>query len=752
MVSTASTAICQGQADAAAAAGDTTIEEIVVTSRLREERLQDVPVSVSVFTEKTIRDAGIQRPADFIALTPNMTMASSESVGNVAIVVRGVSEIRNGETPVAVSVDGVLQANSYQFNQDLFDVQQIEVLKGPQGALYGRNAIAGAVNITTKKPTNDFTGRVILGYGNGEQRKIQGGVSGPLVKDKLLFRADASYQQANGWITNTYLNKKVDNYKDEGVSLRLLYMPTDNLNLDLRFHHSATTGGAAYFVKPSNENINPNVHIATAHDVANTVFAPTTNNLGMNDRKLSDISMKIDYSTENGTLTSISNVSWVDMMVTYDGFDYSNNQNCIEFTSPLYTPYACADPRFTITAWGYSQAFNTTFQQTRNKDYSQELRFTSPSKQRFRYIVGAYFLKRDKDLVTATQEDKGFGIIPELDFNPATPNQTRMYFAEQDRDKAYAVFAQGNYDITEQMELGLALRYDADKRDQKDPRPDIYRVDGFGIPISADPHRQKTFSDLEPKVTLNYKPTETQTYYATFAEGFRSGGFNAPGTEIDPFFGQPIADSIYKKETSQNYEVGFKTQFLDRRLTLNGALFYNNAHNLQVFNFNGSVNAQIVTNIDKVRIVGGELEATAVLGQGFTLYGSLGYTDAKIKAYAANLAAVGNQVPYNTKLKTNLGAQYRGQVSDGVNIVARVDWEHRGKTYFHEGGTPIGIPVRDPLNLINARLGVEANGGWALTVWGKNLTNKKYYEEVVVSDYNFQARPRTYGVDLTKSF
>jgi iron complex outermembrane receptor protein len=133
----------------------------VVTSRLRSERLLDVPVSVSVFTEQTIRDAGIQKPSDFIGMTPNVSIAETQDVGTVAVVVRGVGQIRNGETPVAVSVDGVLQSSPLAFNQNLFGVQQIEVLKGPQGALYGRNAIAGAINITTKRPTDVFEGAAV---------------------------------------------------------------------------------------------------------------------------------------------------------------------------------------------------------------------------------------------------------------------------------------------------------------------------------------------------------------------------------------------------------------------------------------------------------------------------------------------------------------------------------------------------------------------------------------------------------------
>jgi len=733
------------------------LQEIVVTSRLREEKLLNVPVSVSVFTEQTIKDAGIRNPADFISLTPNVSVAETQDVGTVAVVVRGVGQIRNGETPVAVSVDGVLQSTPLAFNQSLFDVQQIEVLKGPQGALYGRNAIAGAINITTKRPTDAFEGTVDLGYGNGNARRALVSAGGPLAGDRLVFRAAYLDNRAGGWITNTFLDKKVDGFKDQTAVLRLDAKLTDALRLDARATHSETSGGATYFVVASNANRN-GVVIANAHDVANTVIAPTSNNLGSNDRTMTDLSLKLDYDLAGGVLTSITATTKLDELVTYDGFDYSDNTYCIDFgTSPLYTPYTCANPRFTTGGSNgspifYSQPFNTTFQQYDIETYSQEIRYTSSANSPWRYIVGAYFLKRDRDLVTATQEDKGFGIIPVLDFDPATPNQTRSYFAEVNRDKTYALFAQVNHDLTQKLELGLALRYDSDERHQTDPRPDAYRVDGFGLLLTGPRTREKTFSELQPKVTLTFKPLETVSFYASFATGFRSGGFNAPGTEVNPFTGDPIAAPVYRKEISRNYEVGFKSELLDRRLSLAGAVFYSDVDDLQAFNFNGAVNAQVVTNIDNVHITGGELEAQFRVVKDLTIYGSAGYADAKIEKYADNPAAIGNQVPYNTKLKLNAGAQWRHHYTGSLSSFVRLDVERRGKTYFHEGGTPIGIPVRDALTLLNSRLGFETDDGWQVAVWGRNLANKKYYEEVVVPAYAFQARPRTYGLEVRKDF
>jgi len=731
--------------------------DIIVTARLRSERLQDVPVAVSVFDSKTIENAKIDRPGDFIALTPGVTFSTAQDSGTTYMTVRGISQVPNGETPVAISVDGVLQTSAFQFNEELFDIQQIEVLKGPQGALYGRNAIAGAINITTKPVTNDFEGRVAFGYGNGEFVRAEGSVSGPIIKDKLLFRASVSSRSAAGWITNTFLDKKVDDFRNLGADLRLIFKPTDNLTFDLRGHYGKTTGGSSYFTRSSNA-IESGIIITAAHGVANTVLSPVSNNLGYNDRLMKNVSFKIDYDTGAGVLTSTTGYDAIDLLTTFDGYDYNNNLECFELgTSPLSTPYPCANPQITFGGINggtpfFTAPFNTTFQRYKQRNLSQELRFTSPSDKPFRYIVGAYYLQRKRDLITATQEDKGFGIIPELDFNPATPNQTRAYFQENNNDRAYAAFAQFNYDLTSTIELSAAIRYDSDHREQTDPRPDAYRLDGLGRLIVGPRTRAQTFDSWQPKFTIKYHPTRSLSFYVNYAKGFRSGGFNAAGTELDPATGNKIADPVFKKEISETYEVGLKSQLFDRRVTLNLALYETNATNLQVFNFNGIVNAQIVNNIDRARIRGVEGELQVKFSDSFSLFGGASYADGLIRAFAANPSIVGNQLPNTTPFKTSLSLQYQTALSSNLQLVIRPEWEHVGKTYFHEGGTPIGVPIRDPLDLFNGQIRFNLANGWSASLWGKNLSNKKYYDKVVVPDFAFRARPRSFGVDIAKTF
>lgn len=741
-----------------------TLGKITVTARGREENLQDTPVSVATIDAETIENAAVQRATDFLGLVPNVTLSDAQDSGNVAINIRGVGQIRNGETPVAISVDGVLLSSPLQFNQEFFDIEQIEVLRGPQGALYGRNAIAGAINITTKRPTNDFSGNFRVGAGNGDAFNASAAVSGALIDDVLLVRGGLSHRQANGWIENAFLGDEVDFFEDTTARIRFDWQVTPNFTIDARGFYNVREGGAAYFARPLVQQSGiPFVDIPPAVDVANDVIAPVSNNLGFDDRELTDYSVKAEWEIEEGVFSSVTSYSKIDHLVAFDGFDYADNTQCYLFGFSIVSDGLadCANPSlFSVGPSGdvngtdrqFEAAFNTTFQDNSLKNWSQEVRFTSRGDRAFRYIVGAYFLDRERSLVTGTNEDGGFGIIPELDFDPNTANQTRGYFAEENDDFAYAVFGQVNYDLSDKLELSLSGRFDSDEREQTDPRPDAFRVDGFSIPITAPATRSATFEKFQPKATLRYQPNENATLYVTYAEGFRSGGFNAPGTEIAPFTGAVISDSIYRQEESRNFEVGAKTTWLDNRLILNGALFFGDVEDLQVFNFNGAVNAQVVNNVDEVEVFGGEIELTARPNDQLTLFGGIGYTDAEIKKFDFNPAAVGNQVPFTTELTVNAGFEFIQPVATDYDLITRLDYERRGETYFHEGGTFVGVPVRDPIDLVSGRVALSQADGWSLALWGKNLLDEEYYEEVIVPDFNYQGRPRTYGVELSVGF
>ncbi|MGH8170403.1 MAG: TonB-dependent receptor, partial [Steroidobacteraceae bacterium] len=209
------------------------LQEVIVTARKRPELFRNLPMTASVFTPQTIQSANITSPRDFIAMVPNMTLVQTQNVGNAFVTIRGISQARNSEPSVAVIVDGVEETDPEEFAQELYGVQQIEVLKGPQGALYGRDAIGGAIIITTTPPTDHTRGSVTLGVGNGAAERARGIVSGPLNSaGTLKYSAGLNFYNTDGYLENAYLHRKADPYRDYSGRLRLLWEPSDALTAD----------------------------------------------------------------------------------------------------------------------------------------------------------------------------------------------------------------------------------------------------------------------------------------------------------------------------------------------------------------------------------------------------------------------------------------------------------------------------------------------------------------------------------------
>src|SRR5580658_8041899 len=325
------------------ASGDLT--EIVVTARRRDESFQAVPITVSVFTAQEIQSAGIESPRDFIAMVPNMTLVETQNVGNSFITVRGISQARNSEPSVAVLVDGVLETNPYEFTQELFDIKQIEVLKGPQGALYGRDAIGGAIIITTAEPSDHSEGT-------------------------LRYRASLNFYNTDGYIQNDYLDRKADPYRDDSGRLRLVWKPSDQFTADLRFAYDWTDTTAYYFVIPRSNEADPYTDFSTPGNANNTTSPIQNNNLGTDYRNVLDTALKVDYNPGYGTFTSTSDYNHTREIDAGDAYDFRPVDTSIAFNCP-----SCIGASPTTAEGGpfdesQSQYIDVT-------TYSQELRFTS---------------------------------------------------------------------------------------------------------------------------------------------------------------------------------------------------------------------------------------------------------------------------------------------------------------------------------------------------------------------------------------
>ena len=749
------------------AADTSDLGEVVVTARKRDETFQTVPVTINVFTEQAIQSAGIERPGDFIAMVPNMTLVETQNAGTSFVTVRGVSQARNSEPSVAVLVDGVLETNPAEFNQGLFDIQQIEVLKGPQGALYGRSAIGGAILIRTREPSDQFEGQTKVGFGNGSSERAQLALSGPIDDAKTLkYRASLNFSNTDGFLENTYLHQKADPARDYSGRLRLTWKPSDAFSGDFRFAYDRLETRGFYFVTPRAVEVNPFSSFTTSPDANDTRTPITVNNPGEDNRDLISTSLKLDFQTGAGTFTSITAWDKTKEIITGDSYDFRPAVPCtftlISGTNIGGSVYPCLLGGPDLNQSQYLSV----------KAYSEELRFTSKAIGGFSWIGGVYFIHTDRFIGTGNMLDTGAGVFPVYEQprgNPTLPglNNSFTYLADSQNNDAWAVFADVTYEVTPRFEVDGALRYDEDTRKNTTETPDTpfgncgppptascaptgflpQPPAGSGLPAAhTGDVRKHTWSELQPKATLRYKPSDNVTLYGGWSRGFRSGGFNQTGVGAVAAANNTLGvHDLFEGEVADTWEVGLKSQLLDRRVKLGVSVYHTKSTNGYFFKYLVANSTQNLGNLDAT-YKGAEFEVSARTSDNFDLYASLGYTDSRID-HMEDPAVVGNQAPLVSKTTINAGIQYHQPVGNGLNAIARLDYQQIGRTWWD----PYNLTARDPVNLVDLRAGVDA-GKWSLTAWSKNLTNEKYNAEYSPGTFLWKALPRRYGVDFGYKF
>jgi len=722
--------------DVQIAVGQVVADETVIvsTARRRAESLQDVPITSTVFDQEDIETAGITRPQDFIALTPNVTLAETQNQGTSFLTIRGISQARNSEPSAAILIDGVLLTNPAQLTQELFDVQQIEVLKGAQGAVYGRNAIGGAIVITTREPSDTFEGRVKLGLDDGSGFNAGINVGGPLGdSDVLKYQASLSYLDRDGWINNPYLGSEADPFQDISLRTRLIWEPSDRLKTDARFYTSQVETQAFYF-----NIINPFGPVGLA-DADNTSLPVRVNNPGINDRDLEQLSFKVDYETDSGTLTSITSWDSIEEIMTGDAWD---------FLPPAESLFNL----FIGTDLAQSQFLDVD-------TFSQEIRFASSGEDRLRWIAGAYLTQTDRFISTANTIDRGNGIALPVFRSPLDPvnwfvdpaSNQFSYLADGQDNSAWAVFGELAYDISDQTEVSFALRYDDDERENTTLTPTFYLPTAGA---STGEVRKNSWDELQPRVSLRFQPSDAVTLFGSFGRGFRSGGFNQTGVGSDPDAANRGVIDTFAAEVADTFEVGVKSVLADGRVNLNVSVFDTEAEGGYFFVFLATSSTQNLGALGAVDYQGLELDLTARLTDNLDLMFSYGMTDSKIKRGSPFKApgspipsVVGNHAPLVTEDTTNLTLQYHQPLSGGNEFFVRGDYQRIGDTWWD----PENTTMRSPVNLLDLRVGLRSDD-WTVTAWGRNINDVMYNTEWSPGGFVFKARPARYGIDFTKNF
>lgn len=702
------------------------LEEIIVTARRRDETALEAPLAVTAFTAEAIRDAGIQRVEDFIQLTPNVTVATSQGIGTNFVSIRGVTQVRNGESPVATIVDGVLQFSTQQFRQELFDIQSIEVVKGPQGAIYGRNATGGAIVINTRRPTNESYGYLQAGFGNGDEYQIQGSYGGALVEDRWFGQLSANYIEREGYLDNITRGEKADRFEDTTVRGRLIFENNENFMADLRASVSSHKGRGIGFqfqgIDIAADGITASGFGTDTGPIdANNVLPVRDNNVDFGERDMIDLSARLEWELGAGTLVSTTSFTDLEEWSDSDQFPYTNARSAPEVFG------------FDGTQTGFFEL----------QAFTQELRY-SVEGDSTRWEVGAYYLDWDRFVSLSTGVDTGQGII-RLEREPTTDprNPTTSFLADDNSNRSIAVFGSFDVALTDTLDLSLALRYDEEER--------VQDVSPLQFPAGSPGQRNEAeFDKWQPKVTFRYQPSDSSNLYLTWGQGFRSGQFNQNGVGAAAAgIGLIGVSDVVDAEESESTEIGYKGVFMDDRLRLNAAIFSTDVENQQFFSFIGAISAQILTSIDEVSLFGGEIDLTYKVNENLTIYSAYGFTDSEIDAYALDTTAVGNDAPYIAENTFNVGFQYERPVTEAMSVFWRSDFEQRGEQFWDTANST----ARDDLNFINLRVGLQSNEDrWSLIGQVYNLTDERFNSEWVAGGFSAAAPGRIWNIRYRYNF
>jgi iron complex outermembrane recepter protein len=641
---------------------------VIGKSRKRVGSIQTTPESVTALNSEGIESAGITDVSSFSNLVPNLKFNSAQAVGLNFITVRGIPQVRGGDAPLAFVIDGVTIPDPSLLSQELYDLALVEVVKGPQGALYGKNAIGGAINIYTKEPTNKMSNRITLGGGNGGNLKAQFVSSGAISKDKVFYRFSTQYKTFDGLLTNEFLNEKVDFSEDFNIRGQIKARVSNNFTVAATFQHFKIDGGATYYsVNPTGTDgeftggiLDPN-----PEDGNNVIVADV---LGKSDMKNNYGNFKMDYNLKGVKLQSITSFNRVERSTMGD----------LDFLE--------------LDGLTQAEAIST-------KTFNQEIRLNNTNTDtKFDWSLGGFYQNIKRDVVQNGTTGVDFGGPFDFDTSDFV-NETNTI----------ALFGFGDYKITDKFTISAGFRYDIDKFTQED----------FLFVTNSD----RDNNEFQPKLSLSYQASKNILFYANYGRGYRNGGFNADATDL---FNRSFDD-----ETSDNYEVGFKTTSWNDRLIFNGSVFSSNLTNQQQYILDLTTFIAGVYNYEETKVFGFELETRARLSNWLDVFANFGLSDAEIvKGGSAGITDYsiydGQKVPFVPVSSFGIGLESSFKITDDLKFNGFLNLDTTGKTYWHETNTDAN--TTDAYSLLDARIGLSYKN-WKLDIWGKNLTDTQYYRE-----------------------
>ena len=700
----------------ATASGEGQLNTIIVTANRREENLQDVPVSAGILDASRV-DTIFAAGADTTALAgqvPGLNVESSNGRVAPRFYIRGLGNTDfdlAASQPVSVLMDDIVLENVTLKSFPIFDVERIEVLRGPQGTLFGRNTPAGIVKIDTVKPSNEYDVRASVSYGSYNTLAIEGAVGAPIVEDLLAIRVSGLVQSRDDWVDNGFTGEDdvYGGYLDFAFRGQLLFTPGDRFSALASAQYRNLDGSSTLFraniLGPGNNDLNAN------YDRDTVYYDAGGGNVA--EYEIFGASLKMDYEFDGATLTSISGYYESEGSSRGD-IDGGYGASFLPFMGPGFIPFP-SDTQDSIDL----------------KQYTQEVRLASDTDGPFSWQIGGFYFDSDFDVTTV-----GFDFPP-----PVTVNHT---------NESWAVFGQGTYQLTEMLKFTAGLRWTDDQKD-------------FIVVSGAAPQPVSVSDDrLSWDVSLFADLSDDASLYGRVASGFRAPTIQ--GRDV-AFFAPP---SVAQSEKIMSYEVGFKSELADRRVRLNGAVFYYTVEDPQFTAVGGGGNLVQLINANKGEAWGFELDSAFQITSDFLVTLGVSYNNTEIKDpnLAVGICAQctvtdplvningtdralvdGNPFPNAPEWSGDITARYGVPMGEAGELFIYTDWTYLGETNFLlyqsqefnagsriEGGLKIGY--------------AGDNGAWEIAAFARNITNEDNVQGVIDFNNNtgFVNEPRIFGV------
>jgi iron complex outermembrane receptor protein len=738
---------------AAAPSTDLALGEIIVTAQKRAERLQDVPIAITAIDRDALSNSRITRADELVQVVPGLQANGGITASQPIYAIRGVSMndySLNQEGPVATYNDEVYKGNPAILGVSFYDLERVEVLRGPQGTLYGKNATGGAVNLITRAPDFSTEGYLNLTGGNYDRKEAQGAIQAPL-SDRLAVRVAFTIDRAAGWFKN-YLPGEPDmsETRNWGIRASLLFKASDKLTFTMRMSTSlenpihdgvySQSGplGVGAGVYGFYHSLYPN------SDPYSDYFRPAglcqrcteSNNPVRQDNRAYAISLNAKYQiTDDLALTAIT---------SYDAGNF------------FYEEDGDGSPLSVINDSFYDE----------DKQYAQDLRIATTGDGRFKGLIGAYFfdevLFNINGLPLFTDIDtNGDGVVNHLDCEAASPVACNFRNQFHQRKTSAALYTDDSYKLSDQWTLRAGLRFTHDEAALRGFVSQEYGTDGVLIAnlipgsttnLDATADRGFTTNNVSPKIGFDYKPGADTLLYATYSRGYRGGSFNAQAYFL------PEELSTTKSETVTDYEIGSKISFLDHRLELDSAVFYYDYRNQQFIDVDPNTGAQPLVNLPKSRIYGAELEMSARPVRDIRITGGIALLSTKVQQGTLDgQSIVGNAIVNAPKYSGTMALDWDVVQANWGSITTRLDGSYTARQFFDLENRPTAS--QGGYGLLNARLGWKTGSGKVgVDLWMRNIANTFYTTDKIdlLSGfgfiYNRVGDPRTFGATATVSF